>query len=139
MAERNSRLKKHRDGLEAIINRAMEYVQEASETSSAMINQQPVPEREPSMNMHATPDLRHALDGSGRLEDCEPQIESSPGGCDLYTAGLLSDLQSFPFNLQDVPQRNGEVQPPFHGAFTEDFWATGAFDHPMLDSFGWKM
>ena len=138
MAERNHRLKKHRDVLEAIINKAMEYVQGAAgglESSSTMINQEGLTGFQ---NLH-TPSATEQPFGLSGVGDYGAQIDLSSGEFDSYMTNLLSELPGFPSSLPDEQLGNPETQPHLHGVFTQEFWATDAFNQPMLDGFVWKI
>jgi hypothetical protein len=68
-----------------------------------------------------------------------PDIDQSQGTGVFYTQN--SDIfAEFPVFLNDLPDGlvgGAEMPHPFHGAFTEGFWA--AYDLPMLDILDWGM
>ena len=131
MAERNPKLKKHRDGLENIINRAMEFVEESANTRRAS---------EQSLH-HASP----------RDDSLGPQVQQfvadNPCGAtaelfDIHAQGLFPVLQDFPAQLNDgLTAGSPSVLHPFQGIFADDFdfWAGDSFNLPMLEGFNWRM
>lgn len=136
MAEHNPRLKPHRDGLETIINRAMDFVQEASASrqpsQGSLDAQQPdravLPEIAESLPSLAPPS-QLAVDNA--FHETTERFDSA--NCDLF-----SDLHDM-LDLQgDMSSNNMAGLLPFHGIFTEDFWAADAFNLPTIDGFGWR-
>lgn len=140
MAEHNPRLKIYRDGLETVINRAMDFVQEASEPrqasqgglhtqrtdhaalSTTSIAAEPLPSLAPPTQPSADYDFHET--NTDRFESAN---------CDLFT-----DLHEM-LNLQGGMSSNDtDGLLPFHGIFTEDFWAADAFNLPTFDGFGWR-
>ncbi|KAJ5811764.1 hypothetical protein N7474_008065 [Penicillium riverlandense] len=110
MAERNPKLKKHRDGLETIINRAMEFVEESANTRSAS---------------------EQGLPTQGRSTGEQPMHHTSPHG------SLESQAQQFvPDNLY---AGSPSVLYPFQGIITEDFWTGDTFSVPILEGFNWRI
>ncbi|KAJ5099051.1 hypothetical protein N7532_006052 [Penicillium argentinense] len=143
MAERNTRLKKHRDGLETIINRAMEHVQEASETAhnnSVVVHNSGSPQNEPPMHMDTSTDFPPALESFMQQTHSGPPFDTSPQVFDPQNGGSFPNLNDFPFDLQDdILGEDGDSANPFHGVFTEEFWAADAFNLPILDGFVWRI
>lgn len=138
MAERNHRLKKHRDVLEAIITKAMEYVQGAArgfEPSSTMISQEGLT----GFQILDTPSATEQPFGLSGVGDYEARIDFSSGEFDSYMTNLLSELPGFPSSLPNEQLGNPETQSHLHGVFTQEFWATDVFNQPMLDGFGWTI
>ncbi|KAK5791177.1 hypothetical protein VI817_006486 [Penicillium citrinum] len=138
MAERNHRLRKHRDGLEAIISKAMKYVEEASKMTSAnppVINQDiPI-----YQHIRSTPDIHQPLGIFGEPEDSGAQPGSSATEIDCYMTSLLSDINGFPFQFQNEQFGTHRSEAPFGGVLGEDFWAAGTFDQISPDGFGWEI
>jgi hypothetical protein len=127
MAECNPRLKKHRDGLESVINKAMDHIQESakiSQSRSTVINRE---------------ELDACQVGQVTPEDYAARVDFNVGGFDTYMADVLSNIQSFPLDFQAEETEGDGTQSIFPGAFTEEFWATDSFNQPMLNAFGWKM
>lgn len=137
MAEHNPRLKTYRDGLETIINRAMEFVQEASQSQQTS---------QGGLLSHGTeheplpiPAASHPVLGPQTLPPRLDTIhETNTQRFDSANADLLSDLQEI-MNLQgDMSGNEIDGVLPLYGIFTEDFWAADAFNLPTFDGFGWR-
>lgn len=137
MVERNSRLKKYRDGLETVINRAMEYVEDAYQTKRnddgvsqmATVNHQlhstSTPDSTTRANTHMQP-----------LQNNTPQAL----GTEVYdwqNIDLFSDLPGLPPNLQNLftGDHANFLDSSFHGTFTDEFWASEAFQVPFLEEY----
>lgn len=136
MAERNSRLKKYRDGLEVIIGKAMDYVQESAEMahlSSTVINGDKLNQ---CQHEQVIPDSQEALGLSGRPENYGAHVEFNVGGYDNYMTNLLSDIQSFPLGFQAEEIEGYGTRPGFSGVFTDEIWASDELNQHMLDGFG---
>lgn len=137
MAERNPRLKTHRDGLETIINRAMDFVEEASaprQQSQGCLDAV-MPEIAISADISA-----ESLQGLGA--PAQPSgnnaFHETAEQFDSANSDLFSDLHEM-LNLQgDMSSNDMQGLLPFHGIFTEDFWASDAFNLPTFDGFGWR-
>ncbi|KAJ5939472.1 hypothetical protein N7466_002606 [Penicillium verhagenii] len=138
MAERNPRLKKYRDGLEIIINRAMEYVEDAYQanrdedgicSSMATGNEQP---------MHLpTPDPISSSNHQNNTQSLQ-YIAPQSLGAEIYdwqNTDLFSDLPGLPPNLQSLftGEHADVLDSSFHGAFAEGFWATDPFHIPFSE------
>lgn len=140
MAEHNPRLKTYRDGLETIINRAMEYVQEASAPRPATQGGLATPRTDHGL-LSETAIFTEPLPGPGPQtqqiqENALP--ETTTQRFDSINADMFSDLHDI-FNLQGNMSGNDiDGVLPFHGIFTEDFWAADAFNLPTFDGFGWR-
>lgn len=139
MAEHNPRLKTHRDGLETIINRAMDFVQEASaprqQSQGSLDAQQQGSAVMPEMAISS-----ESLQGLGLPTQPSENnaFHETTGRFDLANCDLFSDLHEM-LNLQgDMSSNDMEGVLPFHGIFTEDFWAGDAFNLPTFDGFGWR-
>jgi hypothetical protein len=140
MAEHNPRLKTYRDGLETIINRAMDYVQEASVPRQANQGGLPTPRTDHGL-MPETAISTEPLPGPGPqtqpLQD-NTLPETTTQRFDSINADMFSDLHEI-LNLQgDMCGNDIDGVLPFHGIFTEDFWAADAFNLPTFDGFGWR-
>ncbi|KAJ5689709.1 hypothetical protein N7462_004101 [Penicillium macrosclerotiorum] len=136
MAERNSRVKSYRDYLESIINRAMDFVQEWSETQKL---------GEKNTSDFRLSESNQTVQGtaSANVQNFEPQMaenESHGLGAEFFgfhDPDLFRDLQDLSIDLQDsLLGSNHEMARPFHGIFTEDFWAADAFNLPIFQHFG---
>jgi hypothetical protein len=137
VAERNPRLTKYRDGLETIINRAMEFVQDASISASenrfsistdmiGELQEQPLtPSSLDPMKMLDLQSLPPDIAQSLGLASFEPQVPFPS------FAGLSSN---FGYQTVDFPEEHSLC-----GAFSEEFWAADAFNMPMLDGFKWRI
>lgn len=140
MAEHNPRLKTYRDGLETIINRAMEYVQEASAPRQATQGGLATPRTDHGL-LSETAISTEPLPGPGPQtqqiqENALP--ETTHQRFDSINADMFSDLHDI-LNLQgDMSGNDIDGVLPFHGIFTEDFWAADAFNLPTFDGFGWR-
>ncbi|KAJ5660118.1 hypothetical protein N7507_006569 [Penicillium longicatenatum] len=136
MAERNDRLKKYRDGLETVINRAMEYVEDAYQTSpknSGLCSQMAISNGQlhpitisdstTSAKSHMQPLQDHVLQGIGTEV------------YDWQNVDLFSDLPGLPPNLQNLftGDRTDVLDSSFHGVFADDIWASDAFHLPFLE------
>jgi hypothetical protein len=140
MAERNPKLKKHRDGLETIINRAMEFVEESANTRRA--REQGLPAQS-----HSTGEQpMHHTSPHGSLESQAQQfVPDNLYGTttelfDIHTQGLFPGFQDFPMQLNDgLTAGSPSVLHPFQGIFTEDFWTGDTFNVPMLEGFNWRI
>ncbi|KAJ5765930.1 hypothetical protein N7520_005489 [Penicillium odoratum] len=142
MAERNTRLKPYRDGLDSIINRAMDFVQEASEAPASLQNN--VSSLGVSSYTQSAP-RAYPPDAIPHVEPPMPVTQSTAtqgSGAELFgfqDSNIFQDLQDLSTSLQDGLSRdNPALTQPFQSIFTEDFWAVDAFNLPMLDEFGWR-
>jgi hypothetical protein len=136
-------LKRYRDGLETIINKAMEFVQDASGATHG-VNEMPVQANNICQQQQLPPPASRAnpsLDDMHMLHNqpLPPDIDQSQGTGVFYTQN--SDIfAEFPAFLNDLPDGlvgGAEMPHPFHRAFTEGFWT--ADDLPMLDILDWGM
>jgi hypothetical protein len=140
MAEHNPRLKSYRDGLETIINRAMDYVQEASAPRQGKQGRLPTPRTDHGLLSEA-PISTEPLPGPGpQTQPMQDNAlpETTTQRFDPISADMFSDLHDI-LNLQsDISGNDIDSVLPFHGIFTEDFWAADAFNLPTFDGFGWR-
>lgn len=138
MAERNPKLKKHRDGLETIINRAMEFVEESANTrrASQVLPAQGHSTGEQSMH-HTSP---HDSLGSQAQQFVPDNLDGTTTELfDMHTQGLFPGFQDFPMQFNDgLTAVNPNVLHPFQGIFTEDFWTGDTLNLPMLEGFNWQ-
>lgn len=132
MAERNQKLKSYRDGLETIITRAMDFVQEASDAQKSNpvgIHTERVIEFGQPLRVVTPPEATQSL---------EPQIQlhqaNAVDACGLGTEAfnfpdddLFQHLRDLPFNLQDSLSRdNVDVLHSLDAIFADDFWVADA-------------
>lgn len=140
MAERNPKLKKHRDGLETIINRAMEFVEESANTGRA--NEQARPAQGHSRGEQA---MHHTSPHDSLGSQAQQFVPDNLYGTttelfDTHTQGLFPGFQDFPIQLNDgLIAGSSNVVHPFQGMFTEDFWTGDTFNLPMLEGFNWQV
>lgn len=123
MAERDPKLKKYRDGLETLINRAMDHVNDALTTGPSHIQLSPAePEQRVHSSNFASPNTQPSVEGLG---------ETQPPAMRATFQNLIG--------LPDTEISNGgfDIADPFDGIFTEDFWNSDAGGLPMLDGLGW--
>lgn len=138
MAERNSKLKKYRDGLETVISRAMEYVEDAyqaSRNNSGICSQMAIPNEQlhPTTAPDSTTSAKAQMQS---LQSNEPQGLGTEA-YDWQNIDLFSDLPGLPPNLQSLftGDHANFLDSSFHGTFTDDFWASEAFQLPFLEEY----
>jgi hypothetical protein len=147
MAERNLSLQEYRDGFEAIVNRAMEYVNNSSDIS-------PVNHVESRDNGLGNQDI---FTGDNLESEPQPvadifqadqfQTELSCSDQPLSVRSALMDQQaqmklsgyeyrgSGPRNVSGLGIQGdfAELSEPVGGIFSEDFWSGDALNLPMMD------
>ncbi|KAJ5832866.1 hypothetical protein N7474_001177 [Penicillium riverlandense] len=138
MAERNQRLKRYRDGLETIINRAVDFVQRASEAQQlnlgGSITQNPIGLGQP-LQVATPPEATQSLESHMQpLQQPNNACGVGPESFDFPVPDLFQDLQDLPINLQNsLPWGNADIRHPFDGIFADNLWVGD--DLPMLDGF----
>ncbi|KAJ6087998.1 hypothetical protein N7467_006912 [Penicillium canescens] len=145
MAERNAKLKKHRDGLETVINRAMDYVEDAYQASrsndggmhSRLVtvtgNEQPL-QSSTTPNSITNQETHMQTLQANAPQDLETEV------FDCQSPGLFSDLPGLPPNLHNLlTGDHADVLDAFNGVFTEDFWGADAFHLSLFEGQdGWR-
>ncbi|KAJ5190825.1 uncharacterized protein N7498_009810 [Penicillium cinerascens] len=133
MAERNQKLKNYRDGLETIINRAMDFVQQASDAQKS--NQGGIHTEEVTgfaQPSETTQSLEIQLHQPNAVDACGLDTEAF----NFPDDDLFQHLRDLPFNLQDSLSRdNVDVLHSLDDIFSDDFWVADAFNTPTLDGF----
>lgn len=141
MAERNQRLKRYRDGLGTTINRAVDFVQGASEVQQLnpgdTLTQSPIGLGQPSQ-VTTPPAATQSLESHMQLLQPNNACGLGSETFDFPGPDLFEDLQDLPIdlpmNLQNSLSRdNAQIMHPFGGVFAEDFWVGD--DLPTLDGF----
>ncbi|KAJ6131113.1 hypothetical protein N7523_001573 [Penicillium sp. IBT 18751x] len=121
MAERNVRLKNYRDGLETVIDRAMEFVQEASQANSSVQNR----DEQVDHPLHSI-----GLQCSGTLSSSTLGSVSENAGYELWSSFLpdtLAGFQDFPTNRQAGLEGDAsDMLLSFDELFAEDGWTIDA-------------
>ena len=141
MAERNQKLKSYRDGLETIINRAMDFVQQASDaqkTNQGGIHTEGVVGFGQQLRVATSPETTQSLESHIQLH--QPNAVDACGlGMEAFNFpddDLFQHLRDLPFNLQDSLSRdNVDILHSLDAIFADDFWVADAFNTPMLDGF----
>lgn len=138
MAERNPRLKTYRDGLETVINRAMEYVEDAYQTNrndSGILSQMAIPNDQlrPTSTSNST---TSAKDHMQSLQSNAPQ-DLGTEVYDWQNIDIFSNLPGLPPNLQSLftGDHADVFDSSFCGVLTQDLWASDAFDLPFLEDY----
>lgn len=138
MAERNPRLKNYRDGLETVINRAMEYVEDAYQTSrndSGICSQMAIL----SDQLHPTATSDSTTSAKAHMESLQSNAPQGLGTevYDWQNIDIFSDLPGLPPNLQSLftGDHADVLDSSFYGALTQDLWACDAFDPPFLEEY----
>ncbi|KAJ6036139.1 Zn(II)2Cys6 transcription factor [Penicillium herquei] len=143
MAERNPKLKKYRDGLEIVINRAMEYVEAAYQTipshdtgitshlqaqNNQLSNPVTTPESITGLEPHMQP-LYH-----GQPQEIRSEVY------DFQIPDFFSEIPGLPSNLQSIFSRDHAdmLDTTFQGAFPENLWAT-EIDTSFLEEGAWNL
>ncbi|KAJ5691398.1 hypothetical protein N7488_012133 [Penicillium malachiteum] len=143
MAERNPKLKKYRDGLETVINRAMEYVEAAYQTT---------PSHDtgiPTYLQAQSNQYLHSVTTPDSITGMEPQMQplhhGQPQGIgsDVYDFQMLdifSDIPGLPSNLQSLfsGDHADMLDTTFQGVFSENLWAT-EMDTSFLEEGSWNL
>ncbi|KAJ5546855.1 hypothetical protein N7494_004440 [Penicillium frequentans] len=138
MAERNPRLKNYRDGLETVINRAMEYVEDAYQTSrnnSGICSQLAIPNDQ----LHPTSTSDSTTSAKTHMQSLQSNAPQDLGTevYDWQNTDIFSDLPGLPPNLQSLftGDHADVLDSSFYGVLTQDLWASDAFDLPFLEDY----
>lgn len=151
MAERNPNLKQHRDGLEAIINKTMEFVSVSSNKNPG--NQ--YDDRWTGYNFHGMSAQQHLENEmplhwhtpTEPIQTNESQVRPLVSGfsqgmdaglVDLQMSSLFSAFQGYQIEPREVQRRElyGNHSAPlnsFGSIFTDDLWVGDEFSLHMMD------
>ncbi|KAJ6006413.1 hypothetical protein N7451_004357 [Penicillium sp. IBT 35674x] len=141
MAERNSRLKNYRDGLETVINRAMEYVEDAYQTSrndSGICSQLAIAED----HLQPTPTPGSTTSAEAHMQTLQSNAPQGFGTevYDWQNMNIFSDLPGLPPNLQSLftGDHADVLDSSFYGVLTQDLWANDAFDLSFFEEYDYR-
>ncbi|CAI7600886.1 unnamed protein product [Penicillium glandicola] len=139
MAERNPRLEKYWDGLEKVIDRAMEYVEDAYQanpTNNGVCSRVTTGHEQPlHLNMITTPDP--TASAKNHIESLQANsaqgLENEAYG--WQNTDLFSDFPGLPPNLQSLftGDHADALGLSFHDIFREDLWASDACQLPFFE------
>lgn len=156
MAERNPNLKQHRDGLEAIINKTMEFVSVSSNTNPGsqyddrwsdhnlhgMFAQQHL-ENEIPLHWHRPTEPIQTNESQVRPLVSDFSQSMDAGLVDLQMSSLFSAFQGYQIEPREVQgqelhgcELHGNHSAPlnsFGSIFTDDLWAGDEFSLHMMD------
>jgi hypothetical protein len=124
----------------------MEFVQDASGAAHS-VNEMPVQANNIGQQQQLPPPAFRANPSLGSMhmlhsQTLPPDIDQSHGTSFFHTQNSDLFRAEFPASLNDLPHGLGggaEMPHPFHGVFTQEFWAADAFNLPMLDMLDWRM
>lgn len=152
-AERNPNLKQHRDGLEDIINKTMEFVNVSSNTNPGNQND----DRWSGHNLHGTSTQQHleneiplhwhtptepiqTNESQVRILDSDFSQGMGAGQVDLQMSSLFSASQGYQLEPQEVQLHGGELQgnhsallSSFDSIFTDGLWDGDEFGLRMME------